>query len=282
METGFKKITCWLLLFFIFSACEEYEVRGYFLSYESANQRFDQSMDWNYEHPFKEIIVPNEDYTIYVMGDCHVGGTKNLDFFLDEAIRMNVVAAVMTGDLTTGHEEDYNTFKQHLPGQEILTSFQIPGNHDLWFDGWKNFYSLFGSSSYLFTVKTPSASDLYICLDTGGGTLGSNQLDWLKDILETDRPNHRYCILFTHVNLFRIRHTGSANPFVEELQTLIELSIEHQIDMVVTGHDHLKNEVILGNTIHITMDALEDDFEDAGYFNLSIKQGKIEYEFVNL
>ena len=52
--------------------------------------------------------------------------------------------------------------------------------------------------------------------------------------------------------------------------------------MVVTGHDHLKNDVILGNTTHITMDALEDDFEDAGYLNLSIKQGKIEYEFVNL
>ena len=187
MGTGFKKITFWLFLFVVFSACEKYEIRGFFLSYESANQRFDQSMDWNYENPFKEITVPVEDYTIYVMADCHVGGTKNLDFFLDEAIRMNAVAAVMAGDLTTGHAEDYNTFKQHLPGQEILTSFQMVGNHDLYFDGWKQFYSLFGSSSYLFTVKTPQASDLYICLDTGGGTLGSNQLDWLKDILETDR-----------------------------------------------------------------------------------------------
>ena len=282
METGFKKITCWLLLFVVFSACEKLDMRGLIISYESANQRFDQSMDWNFENPFKEITVTVEDYTIYVMADCHVGGTKNLDFFLDEAIQNNVVAAVMAGDLTSGHAEDYNTFQQHLPGQELLTSFQIPGNHDLWFDGWKHFYSLFGSSSYLFTVKTPDASDLYICLDTGGGTLGSNQLDWLKDILETDRPNYRYCILFTHNNLFRIRHTSSTNPVVDELQALIELCIKHQIDVVVAGHDHLKNEVILGNTIHITMDALKDDFEQAGYFNLSIKQGKIEYEFVNL
>jgi hypothetical protein len=282
METGFKKLIYWLLLFFVISACEKFEIRGFFLSYESANQRFDQSMDWNYEHPFKEITVPLEDYTIYVMGDCHAGGTKNLDFFLNEAIRTNAVATVMTGDLTTGHAEDYNTFKQHLSSQELLPSFQMVGNHDLFFDGWKQFYSLFGSSSYLFTVKTPQASDLYICLDTGGGTLGSYQLDWLKDILETERSNYRYCILFTHNNLFRIRHTDSANPFVEEVQTLIELCIEHQIDMLVAGHDHLKNTVIFGNTIHITLDALEDDFEDAGYLNLSIKQGKIEYEFVNL
>jgi predicted phosphodiesterase len=282
METGFKKIICWLLLFFSFSACEKFEMRGFILSYETANQRFEQSMDWNYEHPFKEITIPVEDYTIYAMSDCHAGGTKNLDFFLNEAKRMNAVAAVMAGDLTRGHAKDYYTFQQHLPSQDSLISFQMVGNHDLFFDGWKQFYSLFGSTSYIFTVKTPQASDLYICLDTGGGTLGSNQLDWLKDILETDRPNYRHCILFTHNNLFRIRHTDSANPFVEELQVLIELCIKHQIDMVVAGHDHLKNVVKLGNTTHITLDALEDDFKQAGYLILSVKQGKIEYEFINL
>ena len=93
----------------------------------------------------------------------------------------------MAGDLTTGHEEDYNVFEQHLPQQDSLPAFLIAGNHDLFFNGWKEFYSRFGSSTYLFTVKTPDATDLFICLETGGGTLGDKQLEWLINILQTIR-----------------------------------------------------------------------------------------------
>jgi predicted phosphodiesterase len=282
METGFIKINCWFILLVIFSSCEEFEFRGFITSYETVNQRFDQSMDWNRDHPFKVITVPVEDYTMFILSDCHVGGTKNLDFILDEASRADASAVVMAGDLTTGHASDYITFQQYLPDFEILPTFQIVGNHDLFFDGWKQFYSLLGSTAYLFTVQTPTASDLYICLDTGGGTLGSDQLDWLKGILKTLRPDYRRCILFTHNNLFRIRHTSSANPVVEELQVLIELCIRHQIDMVVAGHDHVRNDVKHGNTIHITLDASEDGYKDAGYLKLFLNQGEIEYDFVNL
>ncbi len=280
MEIKLKFIV--FILLFALLSCEKFEMRGFFLSYESADERFEQSMDWNYGHPFKEIIVSEDEYSIFSMADCHVGGTTNLDIFLNEAIRANAVAAVMVGDLTSGNAEDFKTFQQHLPEQASLVSFQIVGNHDLYFDGWKQFYSLFGSSVYLFTVKTQQSSDLYICLDSGSGTLGSDQLDWLKDILESERPNYRHCILFTHNNLFRFRHTSSTNPLVEELQVLTELCITYQIDMVVTGHDHEKNEAVFGNTTHLTMDALTDDFEDAGYLKLFIKEDKIEYEFINL
>ena len=282
MGIRFKKVSCFLLSGFVLSACEKFEMRGFILGYESADERFNQSMDWNNEHPFKEINVPVDDYQIFAMADNHVGGTKNLDFFLNEALRMNAIAAVMVGDLTTGHAEDYNTFQQHLPDQDSLISFQIIGNHDLYFEGWTHFYSLFGSTTYMFTVKTPQAIDLYICLDSGSGTLGSNQLDWLKNLLETERPNYRHCIVFTHNNLFRIRHTASTNPFVEELHVLMELCVKHQIDMIVTGHDHQKNHVVLGNTTHITMDALMDDSKNAGYLNIVVKQGEFECEFVNL
>ena len=156
------------------------------------------------------------------------------------------------------------------------------GNHDLYFDGWKQFYTHFGSTTYLFTVETPEASDLFICLDTGSGTLGSNQLEWLKNMLQEERPNYRKCVIFTHNNLFRIRHTTSTNPFVEEVRVLSELCLKHEIDMVITGHDHERNAVKFGNTTHITMDALQDISENAGYFTLFINQGEIDFEFVEL
>jgi hypothetical protein len=281
MGTRVKKIVC-LLLFFVFPACDKFEMRGFILSYESPDERFEQSMDWNNENPFTEITVTTDDYTIFVMADSHLGGTENLDYFFDEAIGNGAVAAVMAGDLTSGHKEDYFTFNQHRPDKTTLLTFPMVGNHDLFFGGWLQFNSVFGSTTYLFSVTTPQASDLYICLDSGSATLGNRQLKWLKNILETERQNYRYCILFTHNNLFRIRHTSSANPFVEELQVLMELCVKYQINMVIAGHDHLKNTVKFGNTTHITLDALLDGFEDAGYLTLSVNQGIIEYEFINL
>lgn len=270
------------MLLAVFPACERFEMRGFIMSYESANRRFEQSMEWNSRHPHKEINASSEEYSIFAMGDSHVGATVNLDRFFDEAAAAGAAAVVMAGDITDGRAEDYDLFKRHLPAEGSLNYFMITGNHDLYFDGWKQFYSLFGSSSYIFTVRTPQSADLFICTDTGGGTLGKDQLEWLKDILKNERPGYRHCVLFTHNNLFRIRHTSSTNPNVEELRVMMELCIEHRIDMVVSGHDHKKNVVKFGGTTHITMDALKDGYEDAGYLVLDIGPDSPAYEFVQL
>ena len=283
MEHQYRKITALLFTISItFSSCENVDLTGIVTSKESVNQRFEQSMEWNAQHPYREIIVPSDDYYILTMSDSHIGGTKNLDVFLTDAKNINSSAVVMVGDLTTGHAEDYTLFQQHIPIQDTLTSFQITGNHDLYFDGWEQFFSRFGSSTYIFTIKTSEATDLFICLDTGGGTIGNNQLDWLKEILQNTRPNYRRCIVLTHNNLFRFRHTASTNPLVEELHVLIELFTKHEVDMVITGHDHKKSADKFGNTTYIVMDALLDGFSNPGYFKLNVKNGTIEYKFVNL
>ena len=177
-------IALFLALSLSFTACEKADIAGMFISDESVNQRFEQSMEWNAQHPYHEIVVPSDEYSILSMGDSHVGGTNNLDIFLNNAKTINASAVVMVGDLTTGHAEDYAVFHQHIPNKDSLPSFLIAGNHDLYFDGWDQFYSRFGSSTYIFTIKTSVATDMFICLDTGGATLGNKQLDWLKDILQ--------------------------------------------------------------------------------------------------
>ena len=282
MEVKLRKMAFGLILGFALTSCDKFEMRGFVMSYESANQRFEQSMAWNFLHPYKTIVVPDEEYTLFVMGDSHVGHTENLDHFIEEASDTDADAIVMVGDITTGHEKDYRTFFQHIPDHDTLLTFPVVGNHDLYFDGWTHFYELFGSTTYYFTIETPNATDLFICIDTGGGTLGSSQLDWLKDLLEIERSKYRRCVIFTHNNLFRIRHTTSTNPNVEELHVLIELCVKHQIDVVVTGHDHKRNVVQLGNTVHITLDALEDASKNAGYCILSNYQGEIQYEFIEI
>jgi predicted phosphodiesterase len=248
---------------------------------ETANQRFVQSMDWNNSHSCREITVPGNDYTILSLGDSHVGGTNNLDSFFSVAKSKNVAAVVFAGDLTTGQKTDYNVFEQHLPPQDLLPSFSVAGNHDLFSNGWNEYYSRFGSSSYYFTVKTPDTTDLYICLETGGGTLGSRQLQWLTSLLRTSRSGYRHCMVFTHNNILRLRHTDSTNPLVEETEALLDLFAEYKVDMVITGHDHKQDATVFGITTYIIMDVSKDGESNAGYFRLDVKNGSINYEFEN-
>ncbi|MBN2350199.1 MAG: metallophosphoesterase [Bacteroidales bacterium] len=269
-----------IFLLMSFTACETVDFDGMFISDKSVNKRFEQSMNWNVRTPFRELLVTGEHYTLLSMGDSHVGTTSNLDSLLNYAILTNAAAVVMVGDLTTGQAEDYSLFRDHLPEQEILSTFQVVGNHDLYFNGWDQFFSTFGSSSYIFTVKTPLNSDLYICLDSGSGTLGNKQLDWFKNILQELRPEYRHCVVFTHNNLFRNRHTFSTNPLVEELHVLLELFTIHQVDMVITGHDHQHYDDVFGNTTHIVMDALKDGVSNSGFFQLNINEGNLEYQFM--
>ena len=263
------------------SSCEKADLVGMFVSHELVNERFAQSMEWNADHAYQEITVPDNTYTVYAMSDSHVGGVVNLNRFLDDAQEAEATAVLMVGDLTTGNPEDYATFDQNMPDPDSIAIFPMIGNHDLYFNGWLEYYPLFGSTTYYFTISTPQGRDLFICLDSGSGTLGSDQLEWLKDILGNERPGYRYCIISTHCNLFRPRHTSSTNPVVEELYVLLDLFARHRVNMVITGHDHEKNADVLGNTTHIILDALKDDYEQAGYLTLSIDDEGIRYDFFN-
>lgn len=264
---------------FFSAACDKFEMRGFFASYEDVNLRFNQSMKWNSDNPYKVIEVQGENYSLFVMSDSHVGTSKNLNKFFGMAIENQVAAAVMVGDLTTGHEKDYRILDQIIPDENSLLTFKIPGNHDLYFDGWKQFYKLFGSGTYFFTVKTPVAEDLFICLDTGGGTLGDLQLAWFKDLLISRRNNFRHCVVLTHCNILRDRNTTSTSPQLEEVYLLLEMFLIHRIDLVISGHDHKRSSSVFGNTTYITMDAILDGYRDAGYLTLTSTYGNLSYEF---
>jgi len=250
-----------------------------FISYESVNLRFEQSLVWNAINPYVNVTVDTDEYQVYVMSDSHVGGTKNLTVFLEEARSADAAALIMVGDLTTGRESDYDKFEIKLTEADGMNVFPIVGNHDLYFNGWEQYYPRFGSTSYFFNVETPVAEDLFICLDSGSGTLGSSQLSWLTDILKNKRKNFRRCVVLTHVNFFRLRRTTSTNPQTEELYVLMDLFAKNNVDMVITGHDHKKSEIVFGETTYLVTDALEDDNANAGYLVLNFNSGNIEYVF---
>jgi predicted phosphodiesterase len=278
-----KKGAGYILLILILNSCsKELDYSGFFYSDTNVNERFEQSIAWNNAHDFSALNVPDENYSFRTAGDSHVGGIINLNKFITKTTSTEVSFIVFSGDLTAGHEEDYTNFNNELSNNLSLPSFLIAGNHDLFFDGWESFYTHFGSSTYTFTVSTPSATDLYICLDTGSGTLGNEQFDWLTDILKNTRLNYRNCVVFSHTNFFRTHHTSSTNMLVEELGLLLDLFAEYSVDLVIMGHDHQRSEEWFGNTLYLTLDALEDGFNGASYLEVRNQGGVMSHHYISI
>ncbi len=280
---AYKLKTAFLALCVIMlTSCYEVDFSGLISRSESSNQRFEESMNWFSQNPERELILTSDEYLILTIGDTHVGTTNNLEHFFGIARSEGADAVIMVGDLTTGRGSDYETFYNSLPGREELPWFALVGNHDLYFGGWEHFYSLFGPSVYTVKLITPEAQDLIICLDTGSGTLGSRQTEWLKYILENTRGNYRHCMIFTHNNLFRIPRTWSTNPVVEELHVLMDLFTREGVDLFVAGHDHRSNILEFGNTTYIVVDALKDGLSNAGYLEISINGDTISHSLKRL
>jgi 3',5'-cyclic AMP phosphodiesterase CpdA len=247
---------------------------------EPADPRFTQSREWTDKKSFREITVQSDDYSVLFLADSHSGTTRNLESVFGIATESGASAVCIAGDLTDGDVRDYRVFAEALPGEDEIPTFVTPGNHDLWSEnGWNEFYSWFGPSSYYFTVLTPDATDMYIALDSGSGTLGAGQLEWLENILKTKRPDCRHCIVFTHNNLLRFRHSLISNPLVEELNILINLFTVYNVEMLIAGHDHEHDAVMFGITNYLITGSISDEDPDACYLEVGINKGSLSYEF---
>ena len=277
-----NKIHILIALLIGFSSCNYADFEGMWVVGESVNERFSQSEEFNATQPQQVLHANANAYKISVIADAHVGETANLTKFFTLSKSAGVLAAVLNGDICNGNDYDYENLQAALPDTADLKYFMLAGNHELYFGGWEHFSKAFGSSTYYFTVKSGTETDLFICLDSGSGTLGSRQLEWFKEVLNDIRPAHRHCVVFTHNNLYRIRKTASTNPVQEELQVLTDLFARHNIGMVINGHDHLRNVLEFGKTTHITMDAAFDGFEKASYLTLTIDNNGVGYEFNEL
>jgi predicted phosphodiesterase len=268
-----------ILISGLVSCSDELDMSGFIISPDQVNERFEQSIEFNSRNTGRVIVLDTAGYSFLVAGDCHVGGTSNMERFSFEASHPGISFFMLAGDLTSGHKEDYDILRDHLDLHYTIPYFLIAGNHDLYFNGWSTYYDYFGSSTYTFTVETNGADDLFICLDSGSGTLGDRQMNWLKNILENTRHNYRNCIILSHSNMFRSRRTLSTNPPVEELYFLLDLFSDHHVDMVIMGHDHERSVEVFGNTTYLTLDAIEDGYEGASYVRIDNENGALKYRF---
>lgn len=271
----------------ILSGCRRYDIGGMVVSSsKNVEARFDESMEINAAHSTDTIITVTQDrYKIYAASDFHIGETaENLGRYLRtaESDHENVCVMIL-GDITDqrgGHVIAADT----IAGIGISKPIRyIAGNHDLYFGLWDSYKEHFGSSSYYFVIESDTACDLFVCLDSGSGTLGKKQLKWLKDLLKEKRPHYRHCVVMTHTNFFDSDlsqiPTGSFSQ--EETITLAGLFAKNNVDLVVNGHDHTRDISTINGVEFITLDEIKDLSEKASFLIIEIDD-EISTEFYGL
>lgn len=245
------------------------------------NDRVEASFKWNENHPPVTLSAP-ADYRFYAGSDIHIVDERPVFFERMTSTCAEDPAAAFylcLGDLLFGKE--HMDWIADIMASSTAPGFILVGNHDLLFGLWDTWKATFHSSTYYFFVDTPAGKDLYIMLDSASGTLGEKQAKWLEGVLADVRPSCRHCVVSVHTNIFRTDATQfpSTNFTREETWFLLDLMTRSKVDMMIAGHDHVRDVSFFNGVTYITLDSLKDDSPSASYMTVDVGDG-LEYKFV--
>lgn len=255
--------------------------------------RFEQSMAYNDSVGIPAVVVPSADYRVYVCTDSHIDSIPtNLTAFVQAAAADTLCPLLLhLGDLVNAQGHIPYAVSLLTPNQSPLTTFLALGNHDIYFNQWDEWRSYFGTSVYWFYTMLPDSTvlDRFICLDSAEGTLGTAQLQWLRELLTTNHlpltTNHpfRHTIVFTHTHLFKRDNSQghTSNYAVEETYELTSLLEQGGVDMYWCGHDHSREITDYAGFTSIVVDAIEDHYPPAFYMIADFSD-QINYRFIQL
>ena len=235
-------------------------------------------------------------YRLFVCTDSHIDSTH---YGLEKFIHLykadtNPHMCLYLGDLVNaqGHFPHADSIL-HLDGvmtNRADTVFMTCGNHDIYFNQWHVWQQLYGSSSYWFDTytgtdyKTGKLQDLYICLDTSEGTLGTDQMKWLKELLNAKKKaGYRHIFVFTHTHLFKQDNSQghTSNLSLEETYELTHALTEAGVAYYLCGHDHSREVTDYGNVRYITVDSSTDAEPDPYYMVMEVGE-QVTYQFISL
>lgn len=280
-----NRYTVTAILAALLMACEEFDPKGFFAPpSEPVNKRFVQSMQLNEQHPDDSLITTSHtEYTVYLASDFHIDKTADcMAQFLRAASTDNsALLALMLGDITDakgGHPIAHDTIKSNLRNGLALRS--VTGNHDLYFNQWESYKHYWGSSTYYFIIETADTADLFICLDSGSGTLGKKQLGWLKGQLASLRALYRHCFIVTHTNFWDVDlgQIPSGSFSIEETAMLQGLFAKYDVTAVLNGHDHHHEIQKFNGTMYVTIGETIDGSSTSGYVVMTVTDAGIEIE----
>lgn len=254
--------------------------------------RIDESFAYNKQHGYPLIMASAEEYKVYVCTDTHVSDTRKRweQFIQDYRADLNCPLAIHLGDLINAQNHwDF----MYRPVDSIAanpakndTLLVVTGNHDLYFNQWKEFVKRYKTSTYYAVVRTPAGKqDLYVFLDTGEGILGQKQTAWLRETLNwADSQKFRHIVVCTHTHLFKRDSSQghTSNLPLEETYALLNLLKQHKVEMYWCGHDHSREVTFINNMTAIIVDALNDYEPGPAYMIATCNDEPLQYRFVEV
>lgn len=235
--------------------------------------RFGQSMEYNAKAGYQSIATHSDSYKIYVVTDIHLSEkeTANLDRFVSVFLADETAApfCICLGDMVNDKGQ-YGLLESHLTplteaGRQLFTT---PGNHDIYFGEWNDWAALFHTSCYWFEVVTPGrGKDLFLSLDSAGGTMGKAQADWAEAFLGSVKGQYSHITVFTHTHFWKRDNSQgtTSNYNLEETYALADLFSRTGVDLVLAGHDHATETTFFKGVRYETLESLKMHDVTPGY-----------------
>ena len=255
----------------------------------SVKMRFEQSMAYNKMVGDLHFDMGADTYTIFVCSDSHITRSthRNMDYFMAKyRAAAAPKLALHLGDVIDGIN-NYPCIDSilHFAGQtKEDTVLVAPGNHDLYFKQWDLFRQYFKTGVYWFDTNNGAKKlDLFICLDTGEGTLGVDQMNWLRDLLDAkSKEGYRRIIVYTHTHFWKLDASqGTTSNFaLEETYELTTLLARYSVEFVWSGHQHARQSVIFKGVQYLVLDATKDKETGQSYMTVEMGENAI-YHYYN-
>ena len=285
-----------------FSSCNRLDVLGMVVNRSDTEERVADWLDYDAQHGMPVIDNVPDEYYFYSCSDSHYSERDSIvpqgdnDRFYQYITTMrndpNAIFAIHAGDLVNeSGEAGFRMTEESLRYNANTQAndkpcFLVIGNHDVYFDCVPFFKQFFHTSTYTVTVNTVSGfKDLFIFLDSGNGTHGRRQLDWLEEEQLSHRNEYRYCFVISHNWLFRTTYnyttTPAANLPEDEQYAFMDLMSQNKVDMVIMGHFHYRDTKTFGGVKYVMTDNLNEGKETPSYLVVCCAD-KITYEYRTL
>ena len=277
-------------LLMAFSSCNRLDIAGMVINRSDTEKRVADWLDYDNQNGMPVLNDVPDEYCFYSCSDIHLNDSNSrfVQYITTERNDPQAAFSIIAGDLANeSGEKPFILADSAMMFDPTIQAdndpcFPIIGNHDVYYDCADFYKQHFHTSTYTVTVNTVGGfKDLFIFLDSGNGTHGGRQLDWLEEQL-SHRTDYRYCFVISHNWLFRTTYnyttTPAANLPEDEQYAFMDLMSYNAVDMVVMGHFHYRDTKTFGGVKYVMTDNLNEGKEEPSYLVVSCAD-KVTYEY---
>ena len=186
---------------------------------------------------FNAVSSDAQSYSFAMVGDTHIAAadTRRLRQILQIAESEGDAFLIVLGDIVDeGRREDFLAYTKAIKdaGWEGKV-ISVIGNHDIKYDGWKNYSELIGPTHY--SVDFGNAR--FMIIDTADGSVGAQQMGWLKERLSEARPRHTF-VLTHYMPVVPDERTHLKLASISEAMSLMRLLSTSHVRGCFGGHYH--------------------------------------------